>query len=153
MGQVDLTLLERQWQSGRLQSGFILGVTYLKGRKGVTADKRRGLDYLRKSARRGYLRAAIYLAFYYAGIWGPEESARLAAARYWDFQFRKILKERGNRGDWWAREQYLGHMNELRNGSFPWLFADLDDSDTKVPHHLKDAREQRQFRAQWRQPW
>lgn len=150
MGKVDLTFLERQWQAGRLQSGFILGVTYLKGRKGITADIEKGISYLRKSASQGYLRSALYLSFYYGGIWGPKKTARLAAARYWDLRFRLILKHRGTQGDWWARDQYLGHLDQLRSGHFPWLFADLDDTSSRIPKHLKIAREQLKFRDQWK---
>ncbi len=150
MGDVDLRLLERQWQAGRQQSGFILGITYLKGRKGINVDKGKGLAYLRASARQGYLRSAIYLSFYFAGIWGPESTRRCAAARYWDLRFRLILKHRGNQGDWWARDQYLGHIDQLKKGSHPWLYADLDDNEQTIPAYVKAARKQLQFREQWK---
>ncbi len=153
MGHVDLRFLERQWQSGRLQSGFILGVTHLKGRKGVQVDISKGLDYLRTSARHGYLRSALYLSFYFGGVWGPKENCRCAAARYWDLRFRLILKHRGNQGDIWARDQYLGHMSQLSNGSFPWLFADLENCHERIPVYVKESRQRLQFRKQLKAPF
>ena len=153
MGHVDLRFLERQWQAGRLQSGFILGITYLKGRKGVNEDIPKGINYLRASARQGYLRSAIYLSFYFAGIWGPKAKCRCAAARYWDLRFRLILKHRGNQGDWWARDQYLGHMEQLYNDRFPWLFADLEDCDSKIPIYVKESRKHRLFRKGLKAPF
>ncbi len=153
MGQVDLRFLERQWQAGRLQSGFILGVTHLKGRKGCNINIPKGIAYLRASARRGYLRSAIYLSFYFGGIWGPVTERRGAAARYWDLRLRLILKHRGNQGDMWAREQYLGHLELLRNGGFSWLSADLEDGETNIPVWVKKARAHLRFKQQLKAPF
>lgn len=150
MGTVDLRLLEHQWKNGRIQSGYILGVTYLKGRKGATPDPEKGLQYLRLSARSGYLRSAIYLTFYFAGVWGPKGAARHAAARYWNLIFRQILKMRGNQGDWWAREQFLGHLDALQRGGYSWLYEDLPEQDNLIPAYVKKSRERLRFKEQWK---
>jgi hypothetical protein len=140
MSKIDLGFLERQWRQGNLHAGFVLGTTYLRGRKGASQDIEKGLGYLRLSGYKGYLRSAMVLTFFFSGKWADERQARHAAARYWDGRFRHILQERGNSGDQWARGQLLAHVSGLRSGKHSWLYDDLINESKLVPWYVKQSR-------------